>query len=119
MAAPKNCTEHTIEINDLKKDMNTRIRHEENLSKAISNIEELVDRLNETTFKINLSLEHFKDIPDKVRKLEDRSIFMQVFEKFAWIAVGALTVALINQNLVATREKQDYQIHHEQPYTRK
>lgn len=54
--------------------------------------------------------EKFKDLPDKVRKLEDKSIFMQVFEKLAWIAVGALIVSMVNQKFIAPKEEKTYGI---------
>jgi len=113
------CVEHTIEINKIKSDMERVKDHELKFNRTIERVEGKVDLLSDTTLNINATLLHLKDIPERLRKLEDKSIFLQVFEKFAWIAVGALTVAFINQNFIATREKQEYQIQHEQPYTRK
>jgi len=110
------CVEHTIEINKIKNDMERVKDHELKFNRTIDRVESSITLLNDSVIKINLALEHFKDMPDKVRKLEDKSIFLQVFEKFAWIAVGALTVAFINQNFIATREKQEYKIQNEQPY---
>jgi len=108
------CVEHTIEINKIKSDMERVKDHELKFNRTIERVEGKVDLLSDTTLNINATLLHLKDFPERLRKLEDKSIFQQVFEKFAWIAVGALTVAFINQNFIATREKQDYKLRQEQ-----
>jgi len=103
----ESCTQHTIEINNLKKDMESVLRHEKKFSDSIDLLEITIADLNLTVKIFN---EKFKDLPDKVRKLEDKSIFMQVFEKLAWIAVGALIVSMVNQKFIAPKEEKTYGI---------
>lgn len=107
----ESCTQHTIEINNLKKDMETRIRHEERLTKTIENLEVLVDKLNTNYYQINSSLLHIKDIPEKVRKLEDKSIVITLIEKGLWFIIGIGITVIIQQNYIATtRGKEKYNV---------
>ena len=109
--APKdNCTSHTIEINNLKKDMETRIRHEDRLMKAIDNLEGVVEKLNKNYYQVNSSLLHFVDIPEKVRKLEDKSIILSLIEKGLWFIIGVGISVIIQQNYIATKEDHNYKI---------
>lgn len=101
------CEEHTKDIILLKKDMESVLRHEKKFSDSIDLLEITIADLNLTVKIFN---EKFKDLPDKVRKLEDKSIFMQVFEKLAWIAVGALIVSMVNQKFIAPKEEKMYGI---------
>lgn len=101
------CAEHTKDIISLKKDMESVLRHEKKFSDSIDLLEITIADLNLTVKIFN---EKFKDLPDKVRKLEDKSIFMQVFEKLAWIAVGALIVSMVNQKFIAPKEEKTYGI---------
>ncbi len=104
---PENCTEHTIEINNLKKDMETVLRHEKKFSDSIDLLEITIADLNLTVKIFNDKL---KDLPEKVRKLEDKYIFVDVLNKLAWIGIGAFIAVLVNQNFVATRDKHDYSV---------
>ena len=87
--------------------MESVLRHEKKFSDSIDLLEITIADLNLTVKIFN---EKFKDLPDKVRKLEDKSIFMQVFEKLAWIAVGALIVSMVNQKFIAPKEEKTYGI---------
>lgn len=108
------CVEHSLKINTLDEKMTTIERHHKEYKENFGDINLKLSDLSVSILMIKNSIEKFNDVPGKLRKLEDKSILLQVFEKLAWIAVGALTVAFINQNFVATREKQEYQIQHEQ-----
>lgn len=96
MALPRtekpNCTEHTIEINNLKKDMETRERHEIKLTKTIENLEIIIDKLNDNYFQVNSSLAHLKDLPDRLRKIEDKSIVYDLIK----VGVGIVMYVLIS-----------------------
>ena len=96
MALPRterhNCTEHTIEINNLKKDMETRERHEKRLMETLENIDATVDKLNQNYFQVNSSLAHLKDLPDRLRKLEDKSIIYDLLK----VGIGIVLYVLIS-----------------------
>jgi len=43
----------------------------------------------------------FKELNEKVRKLEDRSLIGQFLEKLLWLAIGAFITVVIHQNYIA------------------
>lgn len=96
MALPRperqNCTEHTIEINNLKKDMETRERHEKRLMQTLENLENMVDSLDKNYLGVNNSLAHLKDLPDRLRKLEDKSIIYDLIK----VGIGIVIYVLIS-----------------------
>lgn len=110
MAQRNDCTDHTIAINNLKKDMEARIRHEEKLMIAIDKLENLCDKLNQNYFQINSSLVHLADIPDRLRKVEDKSLVFSLIEKGLWFVVGVGISIFIQQNYIATKEEHQYSI---------
>lgn len=104
------CTEHTIEINSLKKDMETRERHEKAIVESLKNLNVTVDKLNENYFQVNSSLLHIKDVPERLRKLEDKSITQSLIEKGLWFVLGVGISVFIQQQYVAIKERQEYKI---------
>ena len=108
------CVEHTKDIINLKKDMESVLRHEKKFNDSIDNLELVIADL-----KLTLSLfnERFKDLPLKVRTLEDKdkskSKANEIIEKLAWIIVGGLIVAIIHQNFIATKETPQYKVQSE------
>lgn len=104
------CLEHTLEINNLKKDMEMILRHHNKFSKAVDDFEIMKGDFRVSIIKLENSLSKIIDIPDKVRKLEDKSLFVDVLNKLAWIGIGAFIAVLVNQNFVATREKHEYSV---------
>lgn len=107
---PDNCLEHTIEINNIKKDMETRIRHEERFVKTIERVEDKVDVLSDTTKEINSTLSHFKDMPERVRKLEDKSIVTDLIKLGLGIALGVFITNYVEDLKAYNRERNDYKI---------
>ena len=114
MAIPRepksNCTEHIIEINNLKKDMETRERHERQIVETLKNLGSIVDKLNENYFEVNSSLLHIKDVPDRLRKLEDKSITQTLIEKGLWFVLGIGISVFIQQEYVGIKERNEYKI---------
>ena len=106
----KSCEDHSIAIEILKKDMETMTRHDGKFEKAIDSFDMAIRDINVSVLKINSTLDSFKDLPDKVRKLEDKSLIAGFVEKLLWIAVGAFLTVFINENYIATREKNEYKI---------
>lgn len=103
-------TNMKIEITKLKEQMEAKNRHESKFEKAIDDFDMAIRDINVSVLKINTTLDNFKDIPDKVRKLEDRTLVSAFVEKLLWIAVGAFLTVFINENYIATREKNEYKI---------
>ena len=108
---PSDCVEHTIEINNIKKDMETLVRHEIKFNETVDRIESTIDRLSESIFKINLTLESFNELPKSVRKLEDKSIVMELIKSFGWFVIGALIMGYVGQLFIAnSKDKTEYKI---------
>lgn len=97
-----NCEDHTIEIVKLRGDMETRVRHEERTIKAIEKIEEFMNKIDKNYYEVNSTLLHIKDIPERVRKLEDKSIITTMIEKGLWFILGIGITIIIQQRFVAT-----------------
>lgn len=110
MAGKENCTEHTIEINGLKKDMERIKDHETKFNRTIDRVEESIDTIEKSVIKIEMALEHFKDIPDKIRKLEDKSIVYDLLKMGLGIFLGVIITNYVEDQFMATREKNDYKI---------
>lgn len=108
--AESTCHDHDLAIQKLESKMEVLDRHHGYYKEKFGGIELMLEELKYFSINTNNSIDHFKDIPDRVRKLEDKSIFMQVFEKLAWIAVGALIVSMVNQKFIAPKEEKTYGI---------
>jgi hypothetical protein len=106
---PTNCTEHTIEINNLKKDMETVQRHEIKFNQTVERVEASVESLNAAVLKINIALEHFKDIPEKIRKLEDKSIVYDLI-KVGLAVLFTIIVKDYYDSTVAIKEEKEYKV---------
>ena len=105
------CVEHTIEINNIKKDMETLMRHEIKFNETVNRIEMTIDRLSESIYKINLTLESFNELPKSVRKLEDKSIVVELIKSFGWFVIGALIMGYAGQLFVQqSKDKTSYKI---------
>jgi len=64
-------------------------------------------------FKVSLvrienNIEKTADLPERVRKIEDKGILTEVIKVGIGIAIGALISGYANQNLVPTREKNEF-----------
>jgi len=108
--SPSDCIEHTIEITKLKEQMESVIRHDKKYNESIDSFELAIRDINLSLVKINGILDHFKDIPDKVRKLEDKSIVISMVEKGLWFVIGVGISVIIQNNYIATKEDHNYKI---------
>lgn len=99
------CIEHTIDINNLKKDMETVRRHEEKFNQTVERVEVSIENLNEAVLKINMNLEHWKDIPAKIRKLEDKSIVYDLIKIGITIMFTLIVKDYYNATMAMKEEK--------------
>jgi len=106
----ENCTQHTIEINNLKKDMERIKDHEQKFNRVLDRLEEKVDLLSDTTLNINSTLLHLKDIPDRIRKLEDKSIVYDLVKLGLGIMLGVFITNYVGDLMVNNRDKNEYKI---------
>ena len=103
-----NCTEHEVSIAEMKKDIAQIKGHELKYSKIFDSIDMAIRDLNVSIIKINAKLDLYDDVNDKIRKLEDRTIFSGIIEKFFWFAVGAFITVAVHQNYIATRDEKTF-----------
>jgi len=86
----------------------------------IAEIKKDVEHLKEHSDKvINVIETGFKELNEKVRKLEDRSVIGQFLEKFMWLGIGAFVTILVHQNYIAVSNKQEYKIEKQKDSTKK
>jgi len=89
-------------------------------SVRIAEITKDVEHLKEHSDKvINVIETGFKELNEKVRKLEDRSVIGQFLEKFMWLGIGAFVTILVHQNYIAVSNKQEYKIEKQKDSTKK
>lgn len=96
-----------LDVNSLKKDMESVKRHEDKFNKWFDTSELVIADLKLTS---GIFREQIKDLPQRVRALEDKSIVTEIIKVAGWGVVGAFISAFIMQNFTATKEKQDYSI---------
>jgi hypothetical protein len=114
MALPRQpkqeCVDHTLSIEKLKNDMERIKDHEVKFNKTIERVEEKVDLLSDTTLNINANLLHFKDFPQRIRKLEDKSIVNESLKSLGWILLVIFITAYVGNFFVTKEERKGYKI---------
>ena len=105
-----NFTEMRIDINSLKKDMESVRNHELKFNRTIERVENSIDTIEKSVIKIDIALEHFKDIPLKIRSLEDKSIVYDMFKLALGIVLGVIITNYVEDKFMATRDKNEYKI---------
>jgi len=104
------CEDHNVAIELLKKDMEAKTRHDSKFSKAIEDFDMAIKDLNVSIVKINATLEHFKDTESRLRKLEDKSIVVELVKNLGWVILTILLTAYLGQFFIATKEEKGYNL---------
>jgi hypothetical protein len=112
------CIEHTIDINNLKKDMESVRNHEAKFNRTIEKVLESVESTNISVLNINNALEHFKDLPGRVRKLEDKSIVYDLIKLGLGLLFGFLIKDYYDKR-IAVKEENNYTPQTEQSFSHK
>lgn len=94
-------------IAKLEYDMESILRHEKKFNESIDNLELIVADLKLTT---SVFREQNKNIPERVRCLEDKTIITEFIKTAGWFLLGILLTAIVQQQFFATKEKEDYSI---------
>lgn len=111
MALPRKDNENIlVDIAKLKEQMESTIRHDKKFTDAIDNFDLAIKDINISLVVINGTLSQFKDIPSKVRILEDKSITQSLMERGLWFVLGIVISVFIQNQFIATKENQDYSI---------
>jgi len=96
-----------LDVNDIKKDMETLIRHDKKFNNSIDNLELIISDLKLTS---SIFREQNKNIPERVRCLEDKTIVNELIKTAGWVLLGIFVTAIVQQHFFATKENQDYSI---------
>jgi GTP1/Obg family GTP-binding protein len=99
------CHEHDLAIQKLEGRMETIERHHKYYRENIDELFTFVQDVKISLVKIENAIDKNKDLPERMRKQEDKSIFLEIVEKIAWIAVGALVAGYISQTYIAPKAK--------------
>lgn len=94
-------------IAKLEFNMETVLRHEKKFNDSIDLLEMASADLKLTTTLIS---EQFKEIPSRVRKLEDKSIVTEIIKTGGWVILGFILSAFFQNQFIATKEKKYYSI---------
>lgn len=105
-----NCHIHDLAIKEMEMEIETLQRHHANYKKDIDSLFTVMQDFKVSLVKIDNKLENLGDVQSRLRKVEDKSIFIDFLNKLSWLAVGALIAGFISQSFVATKEKHDYSI---------
>jgi len=92
------CLKHALEINNLKHVTEALTRHHNMYKNDIDNLFAFMQDFKVSLVKIENNIEKNIDTPNRLRKLEDKSMFLDVLNKLAWIGVGALVSLYITQS---------------------
>lgn len=106
----QDCINHTIDLTKLKEQMETTIKHDAKFTRAIDDFDIAIRDINLSLVKINSLLDYYKEIPEKVRKLEDKSITHSLIEKGLWFVLGIGISVFIQNQYLATKEENQYKI---------
>jgi hypothetical protein len=110
MALPRKKPETVCHEHDLKiQQVENRIQRIEDHHKYFrDNIDELfvfVQDVRISLVKIENAIDKNKDLPERMRKQEDKSIFLVIVEKAAWLAIGALIAGYVSQGFIMPKNK--------------
>ena len=94
-------------IAKLEYNMESILRHEKKFNESIDNLELIIADLKLTT---SVFREQNKNIPERVRCLEDKTIITEFIKTAGWFLLGILLTAIVQQQFFATKEKEDYSI---------
>jgi len=110
MASPRTkpdstCHEHDLKIQQVENKIERLQDHHKHYRENIDELFTFVQDVKLSLVKIENAIDKTKDIPERIRKLEDKSLFLEIIEKVAWIAVGALVAGYVGQTYIAPKEK--------------
>lgn len=89
---------HLLEVSNMKKDIAQIQENEHKTSALLDRFSSGIEQFNLSVVEINNTIEHFTTLPDKVRKLEDKSILQDLVEKIIWMIVGAFVAVVVADN---------------------
>ena len=112
MQAPKkqlkkeqpSCHDYDLAILKLEGKIEVIERHHNYYKEKFGHIELALKELKYFSINTNNSIEHFKDIPDRLRKQEDKAIVYDLIKIGCGIVLGLLITNYINENFLAPKE---------------
>jgi hypothetical protein len=107
---PTTCHEHDMAILTLQNKMEVLERHHNFYKEKFSGIELMLEELKYFSINTNNSIERFKDIPDRMRKQEDKAIIYDLIKVGCGIILGLLITNYVSDRFLAPREEYNYKI---------
>jgi hypothetical protein len=105
-----NCHVHDLAIQKLESKMEVLERHHNFYKEKFGGIELSLEELKYFSINTNNHLENFKDIPDRLRKQEDKAVIYDLIKVGLGIILGLLITGYINRVFIAPKESHDYSI---------
>ena len=102
---PTNCHEHDLAIQKLESKMEVLERHHSYYKEKFGGIELMLEELKYFSINTNNAIDHFKDIPDRMRKQEDKAIVYDLIKVGCGIILGLLITNYIGQAFIVNREE--------------
>lgn len=93
-----------IEMTKIKGQIETIERHHNKYTKDFDTLFAFMQDFKVSLIRIENSIEKTSDLPEKVRKLEDKSVVIDLLKIAIGIAIGALISGYVGQNLIPSRE---------------
>lgn len=107
---PTTCHEHDLAIQKLQDKMETLERHHNYFKERFGTIELMLEELKYFSINTNNAIDKFKDIPDRMRKQEDKAIVYDLIKVGCGIVLGLLITNYVGQVLASPREEKQYKI---------
>jgi len=110
MALPKptNCHEHDLAIQKLESKMEVIERHHGYYKEKFGSIELMLEELKYFSINTNNAIDRFKDVPERLRKQEDKAVVYDLIKVGVGIILGLLITNYVGQTFLTTREEKIY-----------
>lgn len=108
--AEKNNLQEAIEQTKLQMKVERIEQHHAKYSQNFDELFIFMQDFKVTLVRIENSIEKTADLPEKVRKLEDKSVVFDLIKIAIGIAIGAIITGYVSQNLAPIREKEGYNL---------
>ena len=104
---PTNCHEHDLQIQKLEGKMEVIERHHGFYKEKFGGIELMLEELKYFSINTSNSIEHFKDVPDRLRKQEDKAIIYDLIKVGIGIILGLMITNYVGQTFITNREEKE------------
>jgi hypothetical protein len=110
MALPKNtnCHDHDLAIQKLESRQDALERHHGYYKEKFGGIELSLEELKYFSIDTKNSIDRFKDVPERLRKQEDKAVVYDLIKVGVGIILGLMITNYVGQTFVTNREERKY-----------